>query len=85
MEYGYPANFIMSALLSRRVTKKRNSREFSSNSYQVDVIASGVDVLSTYPTNKYAVLSGTSMATPHVSGALALIINLRRKVFRDEL
>jgi len=38
----------------------------------VDLGAPGVGVLSTVPTDSYAYYSGTSMATPHVSGALAL-------------
>jgi subtilisin family serine protease len=33
----------------------------------------GADVLSAYPGNKCAVLGGTSMAAPHVSGALAVL------------
>lgn len=39
----------------------------------VDLGAPGVNVWSTVPNNSYASYDGTSMATPHVSGALALI------------
>ncbi len=38
----------------------------------VDLGAPGEAVLSTVPTNSYALQNGTSMATPHVSGAVAL-------------
>jgi thermitase len=39
----------------------------------VDLAAPGVDIASTYPGGGWVYMDGTSMATPHVSGAAALV------------
>ena len=41
----------------------------------VDVYAPGVGILSTYPDNKYAFMSGSSMATAYVTAVAALAYN----------
>jgi subtilisin family serine protease len=49
-----------------------------------NVSAPGVDVRSSVPTNGYGSMSGTSMASPHVAGTVALIIS-RNPALRGDI
>ena len=47
--------------------------DFSNWGSTIEITAPGCRILSTYPTSGYAWINGTSMASPHVAGALALL------------
>ncbi|WP_044642520.1 S8 family peptidase [Risungbinella massiliensis] len=69
----YPATY--PNVISVAATNQFDQRAYFSNfGPWVDVAAPGVDILSTYLASNYAFLSGTSMATPFVSGLAAILL-----------
>ncbi|BAY97664.1 putative peptidase [Tolypothrix tenuis PCC 7101] len=83
----YPANYDLPNIITvASLGKNNNLASDSSYGFQsVDIAAPGVDIYSTFADSRYATWGGTSMATPLVTGAAALLLAANPKLTVSEL
>lgn len=76
-EIFYPANY-KETISVGAIDENFKRADFSCTGRNLDFMAPGVDIFSTFPKNWYATLSGTSMACPFVVGVAALLLSFVR-------
>lgn len=76
--WSFPA-FIWECLTVGAVNQGGSAAVYSNSFDGIDIGAPGTAIHSAWPGGGYKVISGTSMATPHVTGAMALIYDAWRK------
>lgn len=72
----YPARFTQTIAVGA-TKKNRQIASFSNQGKGINIYAPGDKIYSTWLNNGFSTISGTSMATSHVSGTIALLLSLK--------
>lgn len=80
----YPARYPQTISVGA-TTRLRRVAPFSNRGAYIDVYAPGDKIVSAWLQGKYHEMSGTSMATSHVSGAIALLLGMKPELTPTEI
>lgn len=81
---GFPAAY-PEVLAVSAIDSNQSLASFSNYGDYIDVVAPGVNIASTYTNNRYAALSGTSMASPHAAALAAMIRSVNPELTNDQV
>lgn len=80
---GYPAAQ-KGVIAISAIDVKLKLAAFSSRGPEIAFAAPGVDIISSIPGGKYASFDGTSMASPHAAGVVAIMLSSGKKQLQAE-
>lgn len=67
------------------IDNKQNIFAKANRGSYIDLAAPGVGILTTSPESSYKLATGTSIATAHVSGLIALLLSMKRDAFKPSV
>lgn len=83
----YPEAYAVGAIRQDEIVAKfslRGKSNYTEN-FKPDIVAPGVNILSSIPGGKYTIYTGTSMASPHVTGVVCLMLKANPNLKVDQI
>lgn len=80
----YPAKY-ENVISTGAIDENFNRTKFSCSGDDLDFLAPGHNIFSLAPNGGYAIMSGTSMSNPYVTGCAALLLSYNRRIKKYQL